>query len=683
MARAFVIRPFGKKKDSKDREIDFEDVHGSLIGPALEEAKLAGSTTGEIIDAGNIREDMFSLILEADLVVADISLLNANVFYELGIRHALRRKHTVLIRDRDSADSPPFDILTDRYLKYALDSTAAKEDSLRQLVAMIQATQNTYRDTDSPVFKMLPTLPEADPSSVAVLPLDFQEEVQRALASKSKGWLRLLTEDVRGRRFEWAGLELIGKAQWALNDYDGARDTWESVRAIRPNEVVANLALANIYERLSREKGLRPDQVASLLTLSEQAIDRVVDNKTAASGQRVEALALRGRNEKTRWRSQFANATGLEERRAAAMNLSLRQSFQAYRDAFREDLNHFWSGLAALQMGTIFSELSREGSAWKDSFESNDEADDYRRKLEQDLAVLRVIVTASVAGALLRLPPKDEGRAWAEVSKADALFLTAEKPRVVAAYDVVKKQTPFVMDAARGQLDLFAQRGVRADIAEAVMRMIDAPAPAAPPPPGAAAPAPRPVLAVLFAGHRIDAPDRPQPRFPAAGAPLAKAAILEELRRLGNDHEVLGLASGASGGDILFHEACRELGLRSILCLPFRADGYAAQEFASLNDWRSRFLALRDDREVQELSDREPLPRWLRGTNINPWERGNRWVLQMARASARKVALLALWDGNRSTTTPGGTFHMVQLAERAGTVDIKVLDSAKFRPPNA
>ena len=63
-------------------------VHQELIKPALEANDLAGDTTGEIVEAGNIREDMFQLILEADLVVCDITVHNANVFYELGIRHA-------------------------------------------------------------------------------------------------------------------------------------------------------------------------------------------------------------------------------------------------------------------------------------------------------------------------------------------------------------------------------------------------------------------------------------------------------------------------------------------------------------------------------------------------------------------------------------------------------------------
>jgi hypothetical protein len=72
--RAFVIRPFGEKTDSAGSTIDFEKVHNDLIAPALKAAGLDGGTTGASIDAGNIREDMFALIIEADLVVADVTV---------------------------------------------------------------------------------------------------------------------------------------------------------------------------------------------------------------------------------------------------------------------------------------------------------------------------------------------------------------------------------------------------------------------------------------------------------------------------------------------------------------------------------------------------------------------------------------------------------------------------------
>src|SRR5262245_28785702 len=144
MARAFVIRPFGKKKDSAGKEFDFEAIHTGVIGPALTESGFAGSTTGEIIDAGNIREDMFALILEADLIVCDITILNANVFYELGIRHALRRRRTLLIKHTGSADSPPFDLLTDRYLAYDLTDAAASTTMTQKIEAPVLAGMSAY-----------------------------------------------------------------------------------------------------------------------------------------------------------------------------------------------------------------------------------------------------------------------------------------------------------------------------------------------------------------------------------------------------------------------------------------------------------------------------------------------------------------------------------------------------------
>ncbi len=106
--RAFVIRPFGKKKDLSGREIDFDWVHCELIAPALVAAGLSVAATGDA-DAGSGHEQMLRSIIEADLVVCDVTLGNANVFYELGVRHALRREHSVLsgVRPRQRANRTP------------------------------------------------------------------------------------------------------------------------------------------------------------------------------------------------------------------------------------------------------------------------------------------------------------------------------------------------------------------------------------------------------------------------------------------------------------------------------------------------------------------------------------------------------------------------------------------------
>lgn len=675
MARAFVIRPFGSKKDSAGNEINFDRVHNELIGPALTEAGLEGGTTGEIVDSGNIREDMFSLILEADLVVCDISVHNANVFYELGIRHALRKKSTVMIKGQPTPDGTPFDLLTDRYLAYDTANPAATKD---KLLETITATLKTARATDSPIFQMLPSLPEADPSTVEVVPLDFSEEVSRARAAQSKGWLRLLSEEVRSRRFRWEGLKLVAAAQWDLKDWAGARKSCEAIREVHPDDIAANLALANIFERLYREER-RPE----LLEDSNHAINRVLDSQKVTGKQRAEALALRGRNQKTEWRLLFDDLETIEERRQAAMNRALIRSYESYRDAFFDDLNHFYPGLAALQMGTILVDLSEE-DYWYDAFDSDAKADDYKREIIEEVGTLRHLVPASVRAELRRIPRHDSERFWAEISEADVLFLTVEKreQRVVKAYcDAIPLDKPFAWDAACGQLKLFASLGVKAELAEKVIDQVEARLTEyknknGKPQNGAG----KPVHLVVVAGHRIDAPGRSDPRFPAVREEQARTLIREALQKLLDaEYETVGLASAAPGADILAHEVFGELGLTSTICLPMPAADFARLAFEDLDSWRSRFLDLTKEHDVLELSDREGLPRWLHGSQTDSWERGNRWVMQMALTSnAKRITLIALWDGKEHGDAPGGTAHMVQLGRDAGMVRIETVDAQQL-----
>jgi hypothetical protein len=666
MIRVFVIRPFGTKKDTAGKALDFERVHSELIGPALETTHLSGSTTGEIVEAGNIREDMFSLLLEADLVICDITIHNANVFYELGIRHALRKKRTILIKGEPTADSTPFDVLTDRYQSYHIDAPAAARD---QLVTMIETTLQSDRETDSPIFKMLPTLTEADPSSVQVVPLDFREEVDRACAAKSKGWLRLLAQEVRGRRFQWIGLQLVADAQWKLRDYEAARESLEAIRAAHQDNVEASLSLANIYERLYRH-----ERKPELLIASDHAIERVLASQDTTAKHRVEALALKGRNQKTRWRQEFEDLDAIEIRRLAAMSQALRRSYEAYHAAFYQDLNHFYSGLTALQMGMIFLDLSSgEDEAWKTTFDDDNQADTYRRKLAKDVEALRLLIPASVEAGLQQLKPTDSNRVWAEISRADVLFLTENnEQRVINRYkDTIPRDNPFAWDAAKGQLQLFASLGVKADLAHKVISAIDSQ------PEKKASADNKPLHVVLFAGHRVDRPGHPA-RFPAPQEGRARALIRDALCQLGQEYHFLGLASGAPGADILFHEVCDEvdISIPSTLCLPMPAKDYARQAFQELDEWRSRFLTLQLKKAVLELSDREGLPRWLHGVQTDPWERGNCWVLQMALAAgAQKITLIALWDRKDKGDGPGGTAHMLHLARNSGQIDVKIIDT--------
>ena len=128
--RAFVIRGSGHQDG-----IDFELVHEQLIGPALAEAGLDDGGTGGIFEAGNVSEDRFRELGQADIVVGDVSVDNAGVFYELGIRHALRPRSTVLISARPG--KLPLDLGSDQFLGYDPHSPGG---SLPHLVQVLRET---------------------------------------------------------------------------------------------------------------------------------------------------------------------------------------------------------------------------------------------------------------------------------------------------------------------------------------------------------------------------------------------------------------------------------------------------------------------------------------------------------------------------------------------------------------
>src|SRR6476469_3702912 len=103
----FVAMPYHVKEG-----INFDKVNDELIKPALTKAGFEVFRADEEMRAGEIRTDMFQELLLADLVVVDLSIDNANVWYELGVRHALRARGVIGIMCR--RDYMPFDVFTDR-----------------------------------------------------------------------------------------------------------------------------------------------------------------------------------------------------------------------------------------------------------------------------------------------------------------------------------------------------------------------------------------------------------------------------------------------------------------------------------------------------------------------------------------------------------------------------------------
>lgn len=122
LPHAFVVMPFGRKQGRDGSWIDFNSIYQDLIKPVLEEAGFELFRADEESVSGDILTDMFQELLLADLVLADLSIDNANVFYELGVRHALRKRgliHGALRTRSQSLTHAPRDRLWQERIRVA------------------------------------------------------------------------------------------------------------------------------------------------------------------------------------------------------------------------------------------------------------------------------------------------------------------------------------------------------------------------------------------------------------------------------------------------------------------------------------------------------------------------------------------------------------------------------------
>ena len=146
--------PFGEKKDPGGKKIDFDKIYNYLIKPSVEQVKdLSCIRCDEIEEPGIIHKKMLEHIYRADVAVVDITTLNPNVFYELGVRHALADQVTVIIKRKGT--NIPFNINALNSIEYDPNDLESIEKTKKKIVSFIQNGLQT-RKVDSPVHESLP-----------------------------------------------------------------------------------------------------------------------------------------------------------------------------------------------------------------------------------------------------------------------------------------------------------------------------------------------------------------------------------------------------------------------------------------------------------------------------------------------------------------------------------------------
>jgi hypothetical protein len=198
----FVLMPFGRRADENGRMTDFDTVYRQIIAPSIIAADMEPMRADQEQMGGAIHKALFERLLLSEYAVADVTGANANVFYELGIRHATRPRSTVILFAEGTA--LPFDVAILRGVPYVTDSQGMPVEPECHIALIAERLNEARRDTsdDSPLFQLVHGMPRIslDPERMDSFRGRMEElknlQAQLGLACRTgKRALQALTQD--------------------------------------------------------------------------------------------------------------------------------------------------------------------------------------------------------------------------------------------------------------------------------------------------------------------------------------------------------------------------------------------------------------------------------------------------------------------------------------------------------
>jgi hypothetical protein len=729
--RAFVVMPFGKKTPGKDfgghrkarrrpLMVDFDRIYQFLFKPALEKAGFEVTRADSAANAGDIRTDMFFELVTADLVVADISVLNPNVYYELGVRHGVCPRG-VFVVSASVAPPPPFDVAPDRRFTYDVDlfvrriphktksnETEKKEEGRgrdrtashapdRRARAEVDRLAKTFHDArtldrqsvGSPVYAHLPGLKPVDWELIETskakyfnaLQSDWMDCVKWAQANGRPGDILTLAQNAPTRFHEVRILSETAVALIDLCRYAAAEGILAEVVRLDPECRDAQLSLALVTAHLgwstSAEHRLRK-------ILEEHSADPTADDLLAQvlrqlwrlSWQTKEKLTLARRREKAVEASQLAVS-----------------AIHRFARAHRADPKEYFAGFNALVLAFVLKKIDAPASEIR--IGSRDAAavdlralhklvhytatSEQQRALEEGDYVKQFWCTTTLAGLLLI---GDHGKA--------ALLKIEEACAIPAA-------TSYQLQTLRDRLGLLVDLGVGTEYVRKALTIIEA------------------TLqlkighcgcerVVLWHGYGVGRPGQKHARFSEPDVRRLSDEIGKALEEWGVTNKDLAICSGMTESDIIFAEAClkRKARVRIMLREPTDAERERMPQWPPLASpaWRERLHTLRTRADTG-------LDVWIDTDHLGPVRPGDdgsatfvvrrhkQWLINTAkmeasptfrpdetsRAKKQMTTLhgLFLWDGSRASGDPDDSSDFVREVTRFNGYrgEVKIIDLTK------
>jgi tetratricopeptide (TPR) repeat protein len=331
--------PFGKKPDAAGAVIDFDAVYRELIAPAIAEAGMEPLRADEEMTGGIIHKPMFERLILCEYAVADLTTSNANVFYELGLRHAVRPWSTVLIFSKGGSQLP-FDVAPLRALPYQLGPDGAPSDveasknALARRLAEARQLAADKPSTDSPIYQLVEGYPNVAHKKTDI----FREQVRYSAEKKEKlaSARRQGVEAVRaiGKELEPIGEQESGVVIDLFLSYRSGKGWQEMVDLVqkmpRPlaTTVMVQEQLALALNRLSRR----------------DEAERVLAELLEHRGPSSETYGILGRVYKDRWED------ALKRNEKVIAQGQLNKAIDAYLKGFETDWRDVYPGINAVTL---------------------------------------------------------------------------------------------------------------------------------------------------------------------------------------------------------------------------------------------------------------------------------------------------------------------------------------------
>jgi tetratricopeptide (TPR) repeat protein len=666
----FVVMPFGLKEaqaatpatdgapSKPSININFDEVYDLLIAPALTKAGCVPFRADKEQGAGDIRTDMYFELVTADVIVADISILNANVFYELGVRHGVAERGVLMIHGGWA--KRPFDVAPDRTFDYDgklfLSKKEERDDAWQQRLAAeaerlgkaLRAALDVDEQTiGSPVYKELVGLKAVDWSNIKTARAkyfgevfaDWKSRVEVAKLNGRPGDILTLADDAPTRFHRGKLLWEAADALFSMERFNAAKAVLEDLLVVEPKHRKAQTQLGLALGRLGM---INEAKVHMLGVADEYAGD-------------TEAQGILGRVYKDLWRLEWKDLESLADRQMQAVATAgfIVSAIRSYDEAARKHFDYY-TGINVVTFVKLLEHLKNA---------TGDEPADPGITDSDNLAsVVRFAAqnTLNLAG----LDAVDGVWAAATLGELEIVMENTEKARKLYRDAANAPSTSyFNINSMLDQIYLFESLGFRPEAVAAVKKVLELR---------------QKTLGkkfelrfkkvVIASGHMIDSPERGDQRFPPSKEGAVRECIAKQLETWRVGAGDLAICGGARGADLLFAEVCADRGAEVWLYLALPEGEFLEASVRLPNsDWEERYFKLRDREGVKIFIQSDRLKSPPKGTSV--FARNNLWMINTARVEAndpKNLYAVLVWDEKPTGDGPGGTSDFAARVKKLG-----------------